>query len=99
MKNIFSSLRAFLGFFKYGSRTKPGRDWLVLLGIFAVMLGGSLAWNLWLFSQVTQGQKIGMVTATPPVEIRLNQVKTLFGQRAQEQGRYIGEYRFVDPSL
>ena len=99
MKNIFTTPNSVFAFFRYGSRLKPARDWLVLLGIFALILGGSLAWNLWLFSQVTQGEKIGTATSTPPVEIRLNQVRTLFSDRAAERDRYIGEYRFVDPSL
>lgn len=84
---------------KYGQRIRPVRDWLVLLAAFAFFLLASLAWNLWEFSQATQGNKIGSENAQPPVQIKLDQVKALFGERAAEQTRYIQEYKFVDPSL
>jgi hypothetical protein len=84
---------------KYGPRIRPVRDWLVMLTIFALFLLISLAWNLWLFSQVTSGNKIGTQSSQPAVEIKLDQVKTLFDSRAAEQTRYIQEYKFVDPSL
>jgi hypothetical protein len=84
---------------KYGSRIRPVRDWLVLLTGFALFLLASLAWNMWLFSQATSGNKIGTQSSQPAVEIKLDQVKTLFGSRAAEQTRYIQEYKFVDPSL
>jgi hypothetical protein len=84
---------------KYGQRIRPVRDWLVLLAAFGLLLLCSLGWNLWEFSQATQGNKIGSESVQPPVQIKLDQVKSLFNERATEQTRYIQEYKFVDPSL
>jgi hypothetical protein len=71
----------------------------MLLVAFSVLLLCSLAWNLWLFSRVTNGEKIGSEQVASQPEIQLGEVKTLFESRAAEQTRYIQEYRFVDPSL
>jgi hypothetical protein len=85
-------------YLKYGERVRPARDWYILLVIFSVMLGVSVAWNLWLFGQVTQGEVIGNTVTAPSAEIQLTEVKTLFDQRATERSRYTSQYRFVDPS-
>jgi len=84
---------------RYGSSIRPARDWFVLLAFFALFLLASLAWNLWLFSQVTKGQAIGNATSTPATQIPLDTVKSLFSDRAQERSHYQSDYRFVDPSL
>lgn len=83
---------------KYGQRIRPVRDWLVLLAAFGTFLLCSLGWNLWEFSQATQGNKIGSESVQAPVQIKLDQVKSLFQERAAEQTRYIQQYTFVDPS-
>jgi hypothetical protein len=83
----------------YGAHLRPVRDWFVLLIIFVLFLLVSLAWNLWLFSQVTQGQQIGTASSTPDTQIPLDSVTTLFDSRAQERAHYQHDYRFVDPSL
>jgi len=84
---------------RYGASLRPMRDWFVLLAFFVLFLLISLAWNLWLFSQVTQGQQIGTATSTPDTQIPLESVTTLFDARAQERTHYQHDYRFVDPSL
>lgn len=84
--------------FRYGDRLRPGRDWLVLLSLFLIALAISLAYNLWTFSRITKGQKIGDAAVTTPAQIKLDQVKTLFEARAAERARY-GSDRFVDPSI
>lgn len=83
----------------YGQRLRPARDWLVLLAIFMLALAISVTYNLLTFSHVTRGQLIGNSNVTTPTQIKLDQVKNLFDQRAAERGRYTSEYRFVDPSL
>ncbi len=92
-------IRSLLNFFKYGARLRPARDWYVLLVLFSVALGVSIAWNLWLFEQITKGQTIGGPPPAPAPQIQLDTVKALFEQRAAERARYTSEYRFVDPSL
>ena len=99
MSTIRTRFRSITKPFKYGLRLRPVRDWLVLLAFCLLLLLVSVGWNLWLFSEVTQGKQIGTATSTPAVEIKLDQVQTLFGERAQERARYENEYRFVDPSL
>lgn len=76
----------------------PMRDWFILLAFTGVLLAASVAWNLWLFSRVTNGKQVGNATTTPAVDIRLSQVKALFAERAQEREKYMHEYQFVDPS-
>ncbi|MDB4991770.1 MAG: hypothetical protein JWL75_15 [Parcubacteria group bacterium] len=97
MKSL--NLSAVTKYLHYGDRLRPARDWYVLLVIFGIALGLSVGWNLWQFSQITKGQTIGVPAPAAPAQIQLDQVKTLFEQRATEQGRYTHDYRFVDPSL
>ena len=86
-------------FFTYGERLRPQRDWLVLLSITGVLLAISVAWNLWLFARVTNGEQIGDQQAQTQVHgAKLDAMNALFERRAQEEGRYLNEYRFVDPS-
>lgn len=82
----------------YGSQLRPARDWLVLLIVFAIGLGLSVAYNLYIFSKVTQGQQVGNAPVEAPAQIQLDQVKTLFDDRAAQRGRYDSQYRFIDPS-
>jgi flagellar basal body-associated protein FliL len=84
---------------RYGSTPRPVRDWLILLVLFTLFLISSFAWNMWLFSEALKGNKIGSATSTEPVQIQLQNVQTVFTNRAVEQTKYIQEYRFVDPSL
>ena len=83
----------------YGSQLRPGRDWLVLLGVFAVGLAVTIVYSLITFSQVTKGQAVGNAVVSVPAQIKLDQVKALFDSRAAERQRYGTDYRFVDPSL
>lgn len=84
--------------FHYGDQPRPGRDWLVLLSIFIIALALSVVYNLYTFSQVTRGEKIGNAPVTTPTQIKLDQVKNLFDARAAERAHYTSDYRFVDPS-
>lgn len=93
------SLKSITKRFHYGEHLHPGRDWLVLLTCFIIALAISVVYNLWTFSQVTSGQKIGNAPVTTSAEIKLDQVKNLFEARAAERAHYSSDYRFVDPSL
>lgn len=84
---------------RYGDRSKPARDWFVLLVLFAIGLAASVAYNLLTFSSVTRGQAIGNAQPTVPPQIQLDQVNALFSQRAAARSRYDNQYSFVDPSL
>jgi hypothetical protein len=95
--SFFSSIRKQLS---YGPRIRPGRDWFVLLSVFFACLLCSFAWNLWLFSKVTNGQAIGSaVSATSTPTLNLNSVNALFDARSAERARYQSQYHFVDPSV
>jgi len=97
ISSFFSSIGKHLS---YGTRLKPYRDWFVLLSVFFVCLLCSFAWNLWLFSKVTNGQAIGTATSTPPIKtVNLDSVQTLFDARATERSHYQSQYHFVDPSV
>lgn len=97
MKNI-STLFSRFGF-RYGARLHPVRDWLVILAVFTLLLLVSLFWNIWLFTQATNGMVLGSSQAPEQAQVQLDQVKGLFDSRAAQQARYLQEYHFVDPSL
>lgn len=101
MKTPLPSLGKGLKGFRYGEALRPARDWFVLLGIGCFLFLASLAWNLWQFSRVTSGEGIG--NGEPPLStgsgLTMEPVTELFRKRAEERSRYLGEYRFVDPSV
>lgn len=76
----------------------PSRDWLILLGLFAVLLGISIAWNTLFFFRVLSEEN---ATGQAPVSSdtsALDHARTLFDERSQEAARYEAKYLFVDPS-
>jgi hypothetical protein len=99
MKLSLKSVSGKMHVFSYGEKLRPQRDWFVLLVVAGVLLAISVAWNLWLFSRVTNGELIGDQQAQTPVHgAKLDAMNALFERRAQEETRYLNEYRFVDPS-
>lgn len=85
--------------FSYGDRLRPQRDWLALLGLTILLIAGSVVWNLWLFSKVTSGEQIGDAAVSESQKTtQIEQAMVQFDERAQEEARYLNEYRFVDPS-
>ncbi|HEX8591619.1 MAG TPA: hypothetical protein VF696_02645 [Candidatus Paceibacterota bacterium] len=83
----------------YGSRLRPQRDWLFLLGAAVVLLTLGVFWHTWLFSKVTSGE--GGESDTAQQEVRateLDAVRGLFDKRRAEEERYLSEYRFIDPA-
>ncbi|MDB5245120.1 MAG: hypothetical protein JWN90_225 [Parcubacteria group bacterium] len=100
MKNLKPNFGSITRIFRYGDRINPTRDWFLLLGVTAIALCMSVAWNIWLFSRVTSGEAIGTATSTPATtNIQLDSIQSLFSTRSAERARYVNTYRFVDPSL
>lgn len=98
MKN-FADITKNLKGIHYGTALRPSRDWLTLLTLMVALLLASVAWNLWAFSKVTEGETIG--TETPQqadTTATFDAVNKVFEMRAAEDARYRNEYRFVDPS-
>ena len=84
---------------RYGTALHPSRDWLVLLACAFVGILASIAWNLWTFTKVTEGEPIGTEALSPAADrAPVDAVTKLFEKRAAEEARYRNEYRFVDPS-
>jgi hypothetical protein len=85
---------------KGDGRPRPSRDWLILVGLFLVLFVVSVVWNVWFFSSALTGESAAVsenaseTTDLSPVE----RAKETFRTRAEEEGRYRSEYRFVDPS-
>ena len=85
---------------KGDARPHPSRDWLVLLSLFLLLLAVSVAWNVWFFATVLEGEEV----VTPGSEesgggeSALQRANAAFEARAVEEAKYRNEYRFVDPS-
>lgn len=77
----------------------PVRDWLIFLGVAVLLVAGSIAWNLSLFSQVTRGGTLGSAPQETGKDIGLESIADEFADRAYEQSRYEVPGRFTDPSL
>jgi hypothetical protein len=85
---------------KGDNRSHPSRDWLVLLSVFLLLLAVSIAWNIWFFASVLEGEDVvapGNGEGTVE-ESSLQRANAMFEARALEEVRYRSEYRFVDPS-
>lgn len=99
MKRTLGTTGNFFKALGYGSTPQPGRDWLVLLGLWTILFAVSVAYNIWLFSRVTTGAALddSQMVVEPKVT-DTGAATAVFTQREGEQERYLGEYRFVDPS-
>ena len=83
----------------YGSRLRPDRDWLVLLGTWLLLFLVSIGYNVWLFSRVTNGESLDPnATSFEAKPVDVSSMTATFNARAAEQERYLSEYRFVDPA-
>lgn len=95
-----SSMVRFKGVFEVGRHPRPMRDWFVLLGVAAVLVGVSVGWNVWSYIQITatvaqtasSNAPHGFSTTT------IGAVEQAFVERKEEVDRYRSTYRFVDPS-
>jgi hypothetical protein len=83
----------------YGERLRPNRDWLILFSLSCVLLAAGVVWHMSLFSKVTKGEGLegGSVEETGRTP-ELDAVGRQFEARKAEEEKYLGEYRFVDPS-
>lgn len=91
---------AFLTRLSYGKQIHPSRDWLILLGVSLAMLIGFALWSTWVFMEGADPSAEQAATSTAPTlsPRLLEDTNALFERRAEEEARYRGEYRFVDPS-
>lgn len=100
MNDLLAKLKPITRALRYGDHVRPVRDWLALVTFALIAIGASLLWNIWLFARVTGGQSIGSATSTPSLNTpAVGSVDAIFQKRSQEETRYKGEYRFVDPSI
>lgn len=83
-----------------GARIHPVRDWFIVLGGAAILLGCSIGWNIWTYLHATALTEGSVPTATRPVfdTKAVEAVRSAFEARATEAEKYKKEYRFVDPS-
>jgi hypothetical protein len=72
---------------------------MILVSIGAVVLAASVAWNVWLFLRVTNGDAIGTASVdTKPLNpAAIDSVDALFQKRATIETDYKNAH-FVDPS-
>jgi len=80
-------------------RASPSRDWLLLLGVWALVLAGSVLWNLWFFDQaVTRGIETPMDASSATSVYEPTAVQEIFAARATTSEAYRTQYPFIDPS-
>jgi hypothetical protein len=92
-------IRAILRNLSYGDRVRPVRDWFVLLGATAMLIGLSIGWNVWLFQNVERGGFTDPAEAAGAFDpLPIESVRAVFEERRAQEARYEDEYRFVDPS-
>ncbi len=83
---------------RYGERLNPERDWILLSTAAGVLLLVSIAWNVWLFYRVTNGDALG--NAPPQASLNpasVDPITALFQKRADAETEYKNTH-FVDPS-
>ncbi len=86
--------------FRYGDRIHPLRDWWVVISVALVLLVASAGWSYWLFELTSNGQVVNG-PAAPVVQSNANSldvVRMVFTTRTNEEGHYLHDYTFVDPS-
>ncbi len=100
MKKLFPSLHTVKELFKVRTHTHPARDWFVLLGLTALLIGLSIGWNVWRYLSVTSTPATESETVAIPEfdTSAVDAVEKVFEERAAEARRYQDTYRFVDPS-
>jgi hypothetical protein len=86
--------------FLTGTHTYPVRDWFLLLGAAAILIGISIGWNIWSYVEATRTQEeIAPIVRAPVFDTSaVEAVEKAFATRKEEAGRYQDTYHFVDPS-
>lgn len=78
---------------------QPHRDWLILLGVFIVLLALSVTWSSFFFLDVVSREPAATETEGVSADTTaLEAVQRAAAGRAEETVRFENEYRFVDPS-
>jgi hypothetical protein len=78
----------------------PGRDWLLIISIVAVLLLVSIGWSFWFFAQVAREVEdpgSASSAATLP-HYPTAQVEAIFTARSDTRDAYEHQYPFIDPS-
>lgn len=87
----------------YGEELRPGRDWRAILGIAALVIVASAAWNVVIYLEIATGVSLGSApeSTLPAVSsTEVKDVRAVFTSRTIEQSKYEnGTYSFIDPSL
>lgn len=80
-------------------RANPSRDWLLLLCAWALILAGSMLWNLWFFDQTVRKGIEAPADASPAASVyEPTAVQEIFAERATTSAAYRTLYPFIDPS-
>jgi hypothetical protein len=100
MTPLSNNINRTLSFFRYGTRLRPMRDWLVIIILAIVLFVLSIAWNTILFLRLTRGEFSSTPASAPDTTLTdsIEKTTTIFKNRAMESERYKNEYHFVDPS-
>lgn len=98
--NLNTLLSRVTGFFQYGRRIRPVRDWFAILSVAAVLFIASVAWNAWVFYDVTHEEAVDEQTngTGAPGLKSLTEARAVLSARAEEAEKYKTFYEFVDPS-
>lgn len=99
MKGI-SSLKHIQFALPGNSHVHPVRDWFLLLGFTAVLLGVAVGFGGWNYVGALRASEQNTPVGAKPVfdTTAVEAVRAAFDARTQEATRYSSEYRFVDPS-
>ena len=87
--------------FHEGTHPHPVRDWFVIVGVSAVLVGVSVGWNTWTYIQAsTEIKSVSEGASTAVFDVAaVETVQRSFEERSKEAERYRSSYHFVDPSL
>lgn len=100
MKPFLQRIIQFKKLFRVSPQSHPTRDWFVLLGVSAVLIGAVAGWNVWVFIVATTNTaQVHEAAVTPAFDTSVvDAVEKAFAERAEEADRYRSSYHFVDPS-
>lgn len=99
MQLFTASLKKFRDAARASTHTHPVRDWFIVLGVAAVLLGCSVGWNVWMYMKTQAEAVLDGAPGKPTFDTKaVDAVRTTFESRADEARKYESEYRFVDPS-
>ena len=100
MKKILQRISHIGKLFHTSRHVHPTRDWFMLLGGTALLIGVTAGWNAWVYVDSTTRTAAPRESAAVPSfdTSVVGAVQSAFAVRAEESSRYRTTYRFVDPS-